>query len=133
MGIRIPWTSSDIFVEMYFMVLSGLPGYSAPYTAVARPAFPARPPGTIGVLPAVPRPPISVIPGVRPIIPPVVRPGLVPVTPAEKPQTTIYVGKIAPTADNDFMLSLLKVSFSFLGYLPSLMYSSKSTFLLINF
>lgn len=106
------------------MVLSGLPGYSAPYTAVARPAFPARPPGPIGVLPAVPRPPISVIPGVRPIIPPVVRPGLVPVTPAEKPQTTIYVGKIAPTADNDFMLSLLKVSFSFLGYLPSLMYSS---------
>ncbi|KAK4784342.1 hypothetical protein SAY86_018710 [Trapa natans] len=87
----------------------GLPGYSAPYTAVARPAFPPRPPGTMGILPAVPRPPVSVIPGVRPIIPPVVRPGLVPVTPAEKPQTTIYVGKIAPTADNDFMLSLLKL------------------------
>ncbi|XP_031386173.1 RNA-binding protein 25 isoform X2 [Punica granatum] len=91
------------------LVTRGLPGYSAPYTTVARPAFPPRPHGNLGVLTAVPRPPISLIPGVRPIIPPVVRPGLVPVTPAEKPQTTIYIGKIAPTADNDFMLSLLKL------------------------
>lgn len=77
---------------------------------MVRPGFPLRPPGPIGVLPAVSRPPIPGIPGIRPIIPPVVRPAVVPsVTPAEKPLTTVYVGKIAPTVENDFMLSLLKV------------------------
>ncbi|OMO78193.1 hypothetical protein CCACVL1_14583, partial [Corchorus capsularis] len=78
-----------------------------PYPAMIRPAFPPRP---IGVIPAVSRPHIPGVPGVRPIIPPVIRPAVVPnVTPAEKPQTTVYIGKIAPTVDNDFMLSLLRL------------------------
>ncbi|XP_062159370.1 RNA-binding motif protein 25 isoform X4 [Alnus glutinosa] len=76
---------------------------------MVRPPFPPRPPGAIGVLPAVSRPPIPGVPGVRPIMPPVVRPAFVPpVTPAEKPQTTVYVGKIASTVENEFMLSLLQ-------------------------
>lgn len=71
-----------------------------------------RPPGAVGMLPAVSRPPIPGIPGVRPIMPPVARPVLFPiVTPAEKPQTTVYVKNIAPTADNEFMLTLLKVDY----------------------
>ncbi|XVE92444.1 hypothetical protein REPUB_Repub01dG0098000 [Reevesia pubescens] len=73
-----------------------------------RPAFPPRPPGAIDVFPTVSRPPVPGVLGVRPIIPPVIRPAAVPnVTPAEKPQTTVYVGKIASTVNNDFMLSLL--------------------------
>ncbi|XP_031263131.1 RNA-binding protein 25 isoform X1 [Pistacia vera] len=88
----------------------GLPRYPAPYPAMVRPVFPPRPPGPVGVLPAVARPPVPGIAGVRPIIPPVVRPAVFPGgTPAEKPETTVYVGKIASTADNDFMLSLLQV------------------------
>lgn len=71
-----------------------------------RPGFPPRP--LIGVMPPVSRPPIVGIRG--PIISPVVRP---PTTPsavsAEEPQTTVYVGKISSTVDNDFMLSLLQV------------------------
>ncbi|XP_062110288.1 RNA-binding motif protein 25 isoform X3 [Humulus lupulus] len=70
---------------------------------------PFRPPGAIG-MGVLSRPPIPGIPGVRPIIPPIVRPAIVPsVTPAEKPQTTVYVGKIAPTVENDFILALLQV------------------------
>lgn len=81
---------------------------------MVRPAFP-RPPGAIGMLPTLSRPPVPGIPGVRPVIPPVVRPAIVPVAaPTEKPQTTVYVGKIASTVENDFMLSLLQVSSSFL-------------------
>ncbi|XP_024023897.1 RNA-binding protein 25 isoform X2 [Morus notabilis] len=72
---------------------------------MVRHAFSPRPPGAIGVLP---RPPVPGIPGVRPIIPPIVRPVIPSVTPAEKPQTTVYVGKIAPTVENDFMLSVLQ-------------------------
>jgi hypothetical protein len=68
------------------------------------------------VLPAVSRPPIPGVPGVRPIMPPVIRPAVVPtVTPAEKPQTTVYIGKIASSVDNDYMLSLLQVGFFFLS------------------
>ncbi|XP_038893395.1 RNA-binding protein 25 isoform X3 [Benincasa hispida] len=75
-----------------------------------RTPFPPRPPGAMGMVPAMPRPPIPGIPGVRPIIPPVVRPAVLPsVTPAEKPQTTIYIGRIAQSVDNDFMLSLLQL------------------------
>lgn len=86
---------------------------------MVRHAFSPRPPGAIGVLP---RPPVPGIPGVRPIIPPIVRPVIPSVTPAEKPQTTVYVGKIAPTVENDFMLSVLQVGFvynirSFCAYL----------------
>ncbi|GMY26212.1 RNA-binding protein 25 isoform X1 [Fagus crenata] len=88
----------------------GLPRYPSPYTAMVRPAFPLRPPGAIGVLPAVSRPPIPGVPGVRPIMPTVIRPAVVPtVTPAEKPQTTVYIGKIASSVDNDYMLSLLQL------------------------
>lgn len=76
---------------------------------MVRPIFPPRPPGALGVLPAVPRAIIPGIPGVRPIISPVMRPAVPSVTPTEKPQTTVYVGKIAPTVENDFMLSLLQV------------------------
>ncbi|XP_059445549.1 LOW QUALITY PROTEIN: RNA-binding motif protein 25 [Corylus avellana] len=88
----------------------GIPRYPSPYTAMVRPPFPPRLPGAIGVLPAVSRPPIPGVPGVRPIMPPVVRPAFVPpVTLAEKPQTTVYVGKIASTVENNFMLSLLQL------------------------
>ncbi|XP_030449274.1 RNA-binding motif protein 25 isoform X2 [Syzygium oleosum] len=89
-------------------MFSGIPSYS-PYPGMIRPAFAPRPPGPIGVLPAISRPPLPVVPGVRPIIPPIVRPALVPITPAEKPQTTVYVGKIAPSVENDYMLSLLQL------------------------
>ncbi|XP_062159363.1 RNA-binding motif protein 25 isoform X3 [Alnus glutinosa] len=93
----------------YMLLMCGIPRYPSPYTAMVRPPFPPRPPGAIGVLPAVSRPPIPGVPGVRPIMPPVVRPAFVPpVTPAEKPQTTVYVGKIASTVENEFMLSLLQ-------------------------
>ncbi|KDO82453.1 hypothetical protein CISIN_1g002335mg [Citrus sinensis] len=92
------------------LLMCGLPRYPAPYPSMVRPAFPPRPPGPVGVLPSVARPPVPGIPGVRPIMPPVVRPVPLPtVTPAEKPQTKVYVGKIAPTADSDFVLSVLKV------------------------
>ncbi|CAN1320958.1 RNA-binding motif protein 25 [Linum perenne] len=68
---------------------------------MVRPIFTPRPPG---VLPLT-RPLVPNIPGVRPII----RPAVPSVTPAEKPQTTVYVGKISPSVANDFMLSLLQL------------------------
>lgn len=72
---------------------------------MVRPLFHPRPPGAMGVLQ---RPPI---PGVRPMILPLVRPPLIvpSITPVEKPLTTVYVGKISPTVENDFILSLLQV------------------------
>uniref|UniRef100_A0A5B7BM64 Putative Nucleotide-binding, alpha-beta plait n=2 Tax=Davidia involucrata TaxID=16924 RepID=A0A5B7BM64_DAVIN len=84
----------------------GIPRYPSPYVTMVRPAFHPRPPGAIGMFPAVARPP-----GIRsPFILPVVRPAVVPsVTPTEKPQTTVYVGKIASTLQNDFMLSILQL------------------------
>ncbi|XP_010547946.1 PREDICTED: RNA-binding protein 25-like isoform X3 [Tarenaya hassleriana] len=86
----------------------GIPRYPSPYAAMVRPGFPLRPPGAIGTVPVIFRPPVPGMLGVRPVIPPVVRPAVVPsVTPAEKPQTTIYIGKIA-TVENDFMLSILQ-------------------------
>ncbi|KAF5726747.1 RNA-binding protein 25 isoform X1 [Tripterygium wilfordii] len=88
---------------------AGLPRYLSPYPAMVRPAFPPRPVGAVGMLPGVARPLVPGIPGVRPVIPPIMRPVVPSVTPVEKPQTTVYIGKIAPTADNDFMLSLLRV------------------------
>lgn len=78
---------------------------------MVRPVFPLRPPGAVNVLP-VSRPPVAGIPTVRPIILPVVRPVAAPTAPpAEKAQTTVYIGKIAPTVENEFMLALLKVNF----------------------
>ncbi|KAF5449864.1 hypothetical protein F2P56_030266 [Juglans regia] len=87
----------------------GLPRYPSPYTPMVRPPFPPRLPGGIGMLPAMSRPPIPGVPGVRPIIPPIVRPIIPSVTPAEKQQTTVYVGKIASSVENDFILSLLQL------------------------
>lgn len=87
-----------------------MPRYPPPYGAMVRPIYPLRAPGSVNVLP-VSRPPVAGVPPVRPIIPPVVRPVVAPsVTPAEKPQITVYVGKIAPTVENDFMLNLLQVN-----------------------
>lgn len=103
-------TLSDAFARCFSFVCAGVPRFPSPYPAMIRGPFPPRPPGAMGMVPAMPRPPIPGIPGVRPIIPPVVRPAVLPsVTPAEKPQTTIYIGRIAQSVDNDFMLSLLQV------------------------
>ncbi|RDY05544.1 RNA-binding protein 25, partial [Mucuna pruriens] len=91
------------------MTPAGIPRYPPPYGTMVRPVFPPRPPGAVNILP-VSRPPVAGIPAVRPIIPPVVRPMIAPsVTPAEKPQNTVYIGKIAPTVENEFMLSLLQL------------------------
>lgn len=100
------------------MNTSGMPRYSAPYPPMVRPTFPPRPPGTMGVMP-LPRPPI---PGVVRAVPPVLKfpppvtasdpasKGAIPIIPpTEKPQTTVYVGKISPTVDNEFLLSLLEL------------------------
>lgn len=76
-----------------------------------RPVYPPRPHGALNVAP-VSRPPVAGIPPVRPIIPPVVRPMVAPtVTPAEKQQITVYIGRIAPTVENEFVLSLVQVNF----------------------
>ncbi|KAK9117098.1 hypothetical protein Sjap_016045 [Stephania japonica] len=83
--------------------------YPTPYPGIVRAAFPPRPPGAIGVIPPLSRPPVPGIRGVPPIVPPVVRPVIPIVAPTEKPQTTVYVGKISPTVENDFMLSLLRL------------------------
>ncbi|KAI4328243.1 hypothetical protein L6164_020615 [Bauhinia variegata] len=88
----------------------GVPRYPHPYGTMVRPAYPPRPHGAVNVLPTVSRPPVAGIPGARPLIPPIARPVVAPsITPAEKPQTTVYVGKIASTVENDFMLSLLQL------------------------
>ncbi|KAA8533138.1 hypothetical protein F0562_033329 [Nyssa sinensis] len=80
----------------------GIPRYPSPYATMVRPAFPLRPPGAIGMFPDLARP----LPSIRgPIIPPVVPS----VTSIEKPQTTVYVGKISSTVQNDFMLSILQL------------------------
>ncbi|KAI3452750.1 hypothetical protein Pfo_009413 [Paulownia fortunei] len=84
----------------------GIPRYPSPYAPMIRPAFPPRP--LVGVMPPLARPPVV---GVRgPIIPPVVRPLAIPsVASTEKPQTTVYIGKISSTVGNDFMLALLQL------------------------
>ncbi|KAG8366144.1 hypothetical protein BUALT_Bualt17G0045400 [Buddleja alternifolia] len=85
---------------------AGVLRYPSPYASMIRPAFPPRP--LVGVMPQFTRPPIVGIRG--PIIPPIVRPPAIPsVVPVEKPQTTVYVGKISSTVENDFMLSLLQL------------------------
>ncbi|XP_042053044.1 RNA-binding protein 25-like isoform X2 [Salvia splendens] len=83
----------------------GVPRYPSPYAPMLRPAFPLRP--LVGVMPPLARPPVIGIRG--PIIPPVVRPITPSVASAEEPQTTVYVGKISSTVENDFMLSLLQL------------------------
>lgn len=78
-----------------------------------RPTFPPRPPGTIGMLQPLVRPPVPGIRGVPPVATAVVRPVVPIVAPTEKPQTIVYIGKIASTVENDFILSLLRVGSSF--------------------
>lgn len=85
-----------------------MPRYPGPYPMM-RPGFPPRPMPPVGVMP-LQRPPI--IPGIRgapPVVPPTARPPTPAVTPPDKPPTAVYVGKIAPTVDNEFLLSLLRV------------------------
>ncbi|XP_019423639.1 PREDICTED: RNA-binding protein 25-like isoform X2 [Lupinus angustifolius] len=90
------------------LFMCGFPRYLPPYGMV-RPVYPLRAPGPVNVLP-VSRPPVAGVPAVRPIIPPVIRPVVAPsVIPAQKPQITVYVGKIAPTVENDFMLNLFQL------------------------
>lgn len=94
---------------------AGVPRYPMPYPGIIRPPFPPRPPAAIGVIPPLSRPPVPTIRGAPPIVTPVVRPVIPIVPPTEKPQTTVYVGKIAATVENDFLLSLLRVSCQFFG------------------
>uniref|UniRef100_A0A1D1ZAQ2 RNA-binding protein 25 n=1 Tax=Anthurium amnicola TaxID=1678845 RepID=A0A1D1ZAQ2_9ARAE len=91
-------------------VSAGIPRYHAPYPTMVRAGFPPRPPGApIGIIPPLSRPPIHGIRGIPSIIPPVVRPAVPIVAPTEKPQTTVYVGKIASTVENEFLESLLRL------------------------
>ncbi|KAF9602949.1 hypothetical protein IFM89_032831, partial [Coptis chinensis] len=83
----------------------GIPRYPTTYTPMVRPAYPPRMPGAIGMLQPLVRPPIPGIYGV----PPVVRPVIPIVAPTKKPQTTVYVGKIASIVENDFILTLLRL------------------------
>ncbi|XP_062191076.1 RNA-binding motif protein 25-like isoform X4 [Phragmites australis] len=76
---------------------------------MVRPGYYPRPMPLPGVVP-IQRPPI--IPGIRgvpPVVAPAARPPASAVTPADKPPIAVYVGKIAPTVDNDFLLSLLRL------------------------
>lgn len=92
-----------------FLTNAGVIRYPSPFPNLVRPAFPPRPPGPIGMIPSLSRP---LIPLRGPIVSPLLRPNVVPNVPTvEKPQTTVYVGKIAPTVENDFILSLLQVSY----------------------
>lgn len=96
-------------------VSAGMPRYPAPYPMV-RPGFVPRPMPPPGVVP-IQRPPI--IPGIRsvpPMVAPTARPPAPAVTAADKPPTAVYVGKIAPTVDNTFLLSLLQVSLLLLWF-----------------
>ncbi|XP_078443020.1 splicing factor PWI domain-containing protein / RNA recognition motif (RRM)-containing protein [Wolffia australiana] len=87
----------------------GVPRYPAPYPTAIHPGF-ARPPGhPVGAISHISRPPVQGIPGAPPLVAPVVRPVVPLVAPAEKPQTTVYVGKIASTVENDFLESVLRL------------------------
>lgn len=86
--------------------------YPAPYPMV-RPGYVPRPMPPPGVVP-IQRPPIiSGIRAIPPLVAPTARPPAPAVTLADKPPTAVYVGKIAPTVDNDFLLSLLRVCLLF--------------------
>ncbi|KAG9140484.1 hypothetical protein Leryth_016208 [Lithospermum erythrorhizon] len=84
---------------------AGMPRFASPYNTVVRTPFPPRPLGAAGVIPPLSRPPVLIR---APIAPPIIRPAPS-VAPVEKPQTIVYVGKIASRVDNDFMLSLLQL------------------------
>ncbi|XP_071707231.1 RNA-binding motif protein 25-like isoform X2 [Rutidosis leptorrhynchoides] len=73
-----------------------------------RPVYPQRPLGAVGSVPPLSRPPVVGLRG--PVVPTIVRPPInLNIPKPDKPMTTIYVGKIASTVDNDFMLSLLQL------------------------
>ncbi|XP_024988163.1 RNA-binding protein 25 isoform X3 [Cynara cardunculus var. scolymus] len=93
----------------FFLIHAGILRYAPPpYPSMLRPAYPQRPLGAVGVIPALPRPPMMPMRG--PVVPTIVRPAINPtITPTEKPMNMVYVGKIASTVDNDFMLSLLQL------------------------
>lgn len=94
-----------IFLD-FVAIHAGVLRYPSPYPQMLRPAYPPRP--LVGVMPSLARPPVIGIRG--PIVTPVVRPSITPgIATAEEPQTTVYVGKISSTVENDFMLSLLQV------------------------
>ena len=76
------------------LFFAGILSYPSLYPTMVRPLFLPCPPGAFGVVPAVPRPLIPGIPVFRPVISQIIRPVVPSVTPAEKPQTTVYVGKI---------------------------------------
>ncbi|WOK92057.1 RNA-binding protein 25 isoform X2 [Canna indica] len=85
----------------------GMPRYPSPYPTMIRPGFPMRPIPPTGVIPQLQRPPIPNIRGLPPVVSPVIRPAVPIAAPTEKPQTTVYVGKIASTVENEFLLSIL--------------------------
>jgi len=98
-----------------------MPRYPALYPMV-RPGFVPRPMPPPGVV-AIQRPPIiSGIRAILPLVAPSARPPAPAVTLADKPPTAVYVGKIAPTVDNDFLLSLLRVCLLFSYMFFSCMY-----------
>lgn len=87
---------------------AGILRYPSSYAPMVRPPYPPRP-GAVAVMPPLSRPPIG---GLRaPLIPLVIRAATPVVIPAEKPQTTVFVGKIASAVENNFMLALLQVGY----------------------
>ncbi|ONM04831.1 RNA-binding protein 25 isoform X2 [Zea mays] len=87
---------------------AGMSRYPAPYPMI-RPGFVPRPMPPPGVVP-IQRP--TIISGIRaipPLVAPTARPPAPAVKLADKPPTAVYVGKIAPTVDSDFLLSLLRL------------------------
>ncbi|XP_047321268.1 RNA-binding protein 25 isoform X2 [Impatiens glandulifera] len=94
---------SSSLESIHLQLLFGILRYPPPYAQMIRTPFPPRMP----ILP-LSRPPVPLMRG--PIMPLVVRPpGLLNVPPVEKPQPTAYVGHLASTVDNDFILSLLNL------------------------
>ncbi|KAI8527130.1 hypothetical protein RHMOL_Rhmol12G0052000 [Rhododendron molle] len=86
-----------------------MPRYPSPFLPMVRPTYPPGPPRPPGpIMPPQLRLPVTGIRG--PINPPLVRPVASPsITPTDKSQTTLYVGKIASTIENDFIRSLLEL------------------------
>ncbi|KAF9603381.1 hypothetical protein IFM89_035626 [Coptis chinensis] len=84
----------------------GISCYPTTYTPMVRPAYPPRMPGAIGMLDPLVRPPISGIYGV----PPICRLSFLLLLQQRNHKLLIYVGKIASTVENDFILTLLGVA-----------------------
>ncbi|KAL7616826.1 hypothetical protein Lser_V15G01632 [Lactuca serriola] len=78
--------------------------YASPYPQMLQPAYPQMPIGAVGVIPSLARPPMMAMRG--PVVPTIIRRPVNTITPAEKPMTIVYVGKIASSVENEFMLSL---------------------------